>query len=1071
MSDLSILLLDTEPQTHNRYLVLAIADALRRHPVVGRVHVGGHGDALVTFVEQGLDTLIAFGGARAHAPLVGRLAGLARTSVLWTTEDPYEREANVRGSAAFDLVFTNDRATVPAYGGRAHHLALGASSHFHDLAVIEDDARYRYDLLFIGTAWPNRVATLNALSAKLPRDVKFKLALPWNEHIGPPELEDEALVTDWRCGNRDFALLANRSRVVLTLPRIFSSARADQATGSTPPPRLFETALAGGYQVVVSPEPETAAYYAPGAEIALCGDEAGAVEAILTALTEPEARIARARAAQARTRAEHLYDHRVATILDAVSDHRQAQARRPHRAKTAIRTVLMLTHNRMGHRPFGGVEVYQELLTELGEPYRVLFLFPVFGDGRWSLRLEGPGIAESFACGAVTPPLSTDPFVEGLVQRLLFEHQVDLVHIHHLMHVPLSLPLIARACGIPTVYHLHDHFLICERWLLLDHNGRFCDVVNRGADQCDACLVSGNNYPPGSKARRDGMMTLVTDAIDAFVTSTPETARYLRRYFPGIPAERIVAIPMVAPTAAPADARSVARRKRDADRLTVAILGNLAAHKGGQQAINLIRSCEAYPIHFKVIGRIDDPYRDAVAGFGSDQVSVTGAYEPHAIGGLLAGCDVSLHLSTWPETFVIALTEAWQAGLVPIVADIGALAERVEDGIDGFKVPPDDAGAVRTRLIGLHYDRARLGRMQALIGRKSFPDVDSHLASVRALYERLIEARPLRHGRVPSHLRHGFDLRLETLGLRTNAASWTSTAIQWDEAAHAPAAPSAAPSAATAGARARPVPELPDAVRRLTLRPIRRSECGCRLDVLRTDERLNRSLDLTSVVARASVFLRGWLHVSGPPPKAIYLRLTGRSGTSWVALQSDPRPDVATWYGEPAAATSGYCGHIDISGLEFGRHALAIAQVAGGQLRVLDDIASIFIAPDTGDPARFIPEPRRVINGPPQSVSLRHSLSECADAITVVSGQLWAAEVEFSPVSPRLPKEIFAVIRTADGQAWRAPVLKVDARTVRITAPFPDVDPSVCTVSLAEPHSKSLRTLATLFRTHVTAAS
>ena len=1063
MSDLSILLLDTEPQTHNRYLVLAIADALRRHPAVGRVQVGGHGDALVTFVEQGLDTLIAFGGARAHAPLVGRLAGLARTSVLWTTEDPYEREANVRGSAAFDLVFTNDRATVAAYGGRANHLALGASSLFHDLAVIEDDARYRYDLLFIGTAWPNRVTTLNALSAKLPRDVKFKLALPWNEHIGPPELEDEALVTDWRCGNRDFALLANRSRVVLTLPRIFSSARADQATGSTPPPRLFETALAGGYQVVVSPEPETAAYYAPGAEIALCGDEAASVDAILAALTDPETRIARARAAQARTRAEHLYDHRVATILDAVIDHRQSQTRRPHRAATETRTVLMLTHNRLGHRHGGGVEVYQELLTELGEPYRILFLFPVFGDGRWALRLEGPGIAESFACGAVTPPLSTDPFVEGLFQRLLFEHQVDLVHIHHLMHVPLSLPLIARACGIPTVYHLHDHFLICERWLLLDHTGRFCDVVNRGADQCDACLISGNNYPPGSKARRDGMMTLVTDAIDAFVTSTPETARYLRRYYPAIPAERIVAIPMVAPSPAAAEVRSVARRKRDADRLTVAILGNLAAHKGGQQAINLIRSCQAYPIHFKVIGRIDDPYRDAVAGFGPDQVSVTGAYEQHAIGGLLAGCDVSLHLSTWPETFVIALTEAWQAGLVPIVADIGALAERVEDGIDGFKVPPDDAGAVRARLIGLHYDRARLGRMQALIGRKSFPDVGSHLVSVRTLYERLIEARPVRHGRVPSHLRHGFDLRLETLGVRTNAASWTSAAIQWDEAARPPAAP----STATAGARARPLPDLPDEVRRLTSRPIRCSECGWSLDVLRTDERLNRSLDLSSVVARASVFLRGWLHVSGPAPTAIYLRLTGRSGTSWVALQSDLRPDVAKWYGEPAAATSGFTGQIDVAGMTFGRYALAIVQVADGCLRTLDDVASIFIAPDTEPPARFVPEPRQLVGGPPHSLTLHHSLPDTDETPQVSPGQLWAAEVAFPGTAPKLGKDTLAVFRAANGQTWRAPVLQIDERTVRITAAVPHIDPGAYTVSLAEPHNRTLRSLATLFRAQV----
>ncbi|MGE8126354.1 glycosyltransferase family protein [Methylobacterium sp. NPDC080182] len=1063
MSDLSILLLDTEPQTHNRYLVLAIADALRRHPAVGRVHVGGHGDALATFVEQGLDTLIAFGGARAHAPLVGRLAGLARTGVLWTTEDPYEREANVRGSGVFDLVFTNDLATVPAYGGRAHHLALGASSLFHDLPVLEDDARYRYDLLFIGTAWPNRVATLNALSAKLPRDVKFKLALPWNAHIGPPELEDEALVTDWRCGNRDFALLANRSRVVLTLPRIFSAARADQATGSTPPPRLFETALAGGYQVVVSPEPETAAYYTPGAEIALCDDEAGAVEAILTALTEPEARIARARAAQARTRAEHLYDHRVATILDAVIDRRRTQTRRPPLEPSAPRTVLMLTHNRMGHRPGGGVEVYQELLTELGEPYRVLFLFSVFGDGRWSLRLEGPGIAESFACGPVTPPLSTDPFVEGIFQRLLFEHQVDLVHIHHLMHVPLSLPLIARACGIPTVYHLHDHFLICERWLLLDHTGRFCDVVNRGADQCDACLVSGNQYPPGSKARRDGMMTLVTDAIDAFVTSTPATAGYLRRYFPGIPADRIVEIPMVAPNTAPAGARPVSRRRRDGDRLTVAILGNLAAHKGGQQAINLIRSCEAYPIHFKVIGRIDDPYREAVTGFGPDQVTVTGAYEQHAIGGLLAGCDVSLHLSTWPETFVIALTEAWQAGLVPIVADIGALAERVEDGVDGFKVPPDDAGAVRARLIALHYDRARLARMQASIGRKSFPDTDGHLGSVRALYERLIEARPLRHGRVPSHLRHGFDLRLETLGYRTNAASWTSAAIAWDEAARAPEAS----PAVMAAARARPVPELPDAFRRLTLRPVRRSECGWSLDVLRTDERLNRSLDLSSVVARASVFLRGWLHVSGPAPKAIYLRLTGRTGTSWVALQSDLRPDVAKWYGEPAAATSGFTGQIDVAGMSFGRYALAIVQIADGSLRILEDVASIFIAPDTEPPARFVPEPRHLVSGPPHVPDLHHSLPDAGDALRVSPGQLWAAEVAFPGTAPRLGKDTLAVFRGTNGQTWRAPVLKIDERTVRITASVPNIDPGAYTVSLAEPHNRTLRTLATLFRTQV----
>jgi glycosyltransferase involved in cell wall biosynthesis len=1065
MSDLSILLLDTEPQTQNRYLVLAIADALRRHPAVRRVHVAGHADALTAFAEHGLDTLIAFGGARLHAPLVGRLASLARTSVLWTTEDPYERAANVRGAAGFDLVFTNDRASLPAYGGRAHHLPLAASLLFHDLAVIDEDARYRYDLLFIGTAWPNRVATLNDLAARLPRDLKFKLALPWNAHIGPPDLDDVALVTDWRCGNRDFALLANRSRVVLTLPRSFSSARADQATGSTPPPRLFETALAGGFQVVVSPEPETADYYVPDREIALCTDEAAAIDAIMAALTAPEDRIARARAAQDRTRAEHLYDNRVAIIVDAVRAHRETATRGPAPAITSS-TILMLTHNRMGHRPGGGIEIYQEALTDLGDAYRVLFLFPVFSEGRWSLRLEGPGTAETYPCGAVGPPLSTDPYVEGLFQRILFEQQVDLVHIHHLMHVPLSLPLIARACGVPVVYHLHDHYLICERWLLLDHAGQFCDVVNRGSHQCDACLVAGNNYPPGSKARRDGFVALVTEAIDAFVTSTPGTAQALRRFFPEIPADRVTEIEMVAPCPAIANPAPAPQRKRLADRLTVAILGNFAAHKGGWQAVNLIRSCEAYPIHFKVIGRVDHSYRDLMETFQPDQVSVTGSYEQHAIGTLLAGCDVALHLSTWPETYVIALTEAWQAGLIPIVTDLGALAERVEDGVDGFKVPPNDPGAVRARLIELHYDRARLARMRAAVGRKSFPSVEDHRTAIRALYARLIAARSPASGRQRHRPRAGFDLRLENLGLRTNAPSWTSAAIQWDETASSPKAPAPAPASALVV----PARDLPDEHRRLSLRPVARSACGWNLDVMRTDDRLNRNMEFASV-ARASIFLRGWLHVSGPAPSATYLRLTGSAGTSWALLQSDLRPDVAKWHGESAAATSGYNGQIDVSGMAFGRYALAIAQVAGGQLRVLDDIASVFIAPDTGDPVRFVPEPRAFIDGPPQSFTLRHSLQDGADAPTVSPGQLWAAEVEFSGASPRLPKETLAVLRTSAGQAWRAPVLRIDERTVRITASVPDIDPSTCTVSLAEPHSRNLRTLATLFRTQVTAAS
>lgn len=43
---------------------------------------------------------------------------------------------------------------------------------------------------------------------------------------------------------------------------------------------------------------------------------------------------------------------------------------------------------------------------------------------------------------------------------------------------------------------------------------------------------------------------------------------------------------------------------------------------------------------------------------------------------------------------MIALSEAWSAGLIPIVTDLGAQSERVTDGVDGFKVPPHDPASI-----------------------------------------------------------------------------------------------------------------------------------------------------------------------------------------------------------------------------------------------------------------------------------------------------------------------------------------------------------------------------------------
>lgn len=981
----SVLLLDTEPRTQNHYLVIAIADALRRHPAVSDVVLAGHADAIRTLRDRSVDVFIAFGGARVHAPLLSRLASLARYSVLWSTEDPYELDANLRFSTSFDIVFSNDGASVAAYNGRARHLPLAASPLFQDFPVWENEQDYLYDLLFIGTAWPNRVASLNAIAVALPNTAKLKLALPWNEYIGPPALWDPSQITDWRCGNRDFARLANRSRIVLTLPRAFSASNVDTASGSTPPPRLFEAALAGGFQVVVAPDPEVHAYYDATSEICVCPDDATAVAAIVEHLRSPEIRIEKAKAARARTVRDHLYDQRVDRIIEAVETvvRPAVPSQAPHH-----KTVLVVTHNRRGYRSGGGIEVYQEQATLIGGTYRFLFLFPVLRNDGWDIRLQGEGLDRIFSCGPLPLPQATNPAVEKIFEEILYKYDVDLVHFHHLLHLPLSLPILAKACGVPVVYHLHDHYLICERWLLLDQAGRFCDVVHRGSDQCDACLVDTENYPVGAKARRDGMMARVVAAIDAFVTSTSGTGAYLRLFYPEIDPSRIVEIEMLSPTS-PAPQAAIDRAMSPARRkLVVAIVGSFSAHKGGDAIIDVIRLCEGYDIGFEIFGHLSDHHRGRLAGFKAGIVTLHGAYDQHTIVSMLGGCDVSLHLSIWPETYVLALTEAWLAGLVPIVSDLGALGERVTDGVDGFVVRPHHPGGVMARLLELYFDPDRLTEMRSTIGLKIFASADDHLRQMRDLYRDLIAAAPCPHDRVPDRAQGPFELTLATVGIRLNADSWVSPAIAWDSG---PAAQAATVISAHADVMLTAEMDQDHQDYQEVLAPLTDRETSWSLDEFRVDDTVI-GFRTGCEVAIHHVSVRGWFcHAVWRRPTQTYLRLVGPEGIRYAKLHVHERPDLVSDLGDQAAARAGFIGRFQVHDLTPGVQRIDIVQVASGRLLIAQGCLQFFAAPTRGDGTKAI---WSRIDVPDLEHEREHPIGPLRHNLPVVDGYVMARSMD-----------------------------------------------------------------------------
>jgi glycosyltransferase involved in cell wall biosynthesis/spore maturation protein CgeB len=770
-----VILLDTKRSNPNHYICLSIEEALRAHSLVDFVHRASMGDALAVAREQGCNLFLAFDGEELHPGLCDRLRAVCGLAVLWITEDPYELPVNLKSAPLFDVIFTNDTASVAAYRGRAHHLPLAGSPRLQHHPVATD-ADCLYDLFFAGTAWPNRVELLRELSHALA-EVKVKFALSTNPHLPPVELDLPPSAFSWRTPNSEFARLANRSRAVLTLHRDFSTSPGAPTTAATPGPRLFEVALAGGFQLVDGSLPEVARYFVPGEEIAVFHGTADCVEKLRHYLTHPEERVRMARAAQERALREHTYSNRVATILELAEQGRPVVAARTLTPAAARPRVLMVTHNTIGGRPWGGVEVYQEWIRQsLADRFEVWTYAPVtpeegceFSNACVLLDDQLRQVERPTFGTLLGTDLLTCPEREAAFSRVLQRHGFALVHFQHVLHHPPSLPLIAKALGMPTVWSLHDYYGLCHRFNLLGVDGRYCGVERQTEAGCDLCLSQTMGAQRGSQATRRAFYRRALASATVLHANTEGVRQRHESVYGGLRQHNgweIMGVP-IAPSGKNA---SAVTHMPATGRLQVAIPGNFVPHKGAELLVNVFRQLRDEPIDFLIFGRIEKDWAERLQKAGNPNVTVYGAYDPTQAEELLQRAQVSLHVSNWPETYCLTLSEALRAGLVPVVTDIGALGERVRHGVNGLKFPPDEPGRLVEILTELAEAPGEVERLRRGASGSDFVDHETHHAWLAGMYERLVQFAPP----VPPAEGEVYPVHLADCGVILNQPVWFS---------------------------------------------------------------------------------------------------------------------------------------------------------------------------------------------------------------------------------------------------------------------------------------------------------
>ena len=302
-----------------------------------------------------------------------------------------------------------------------------------------------------------------------------------------------------------------------------------------------------------------------------------------------------------------------------------------------------------------------------------------------------------------------DPAFPREFKAVLADIQPAILHFHHyaVFGVETFLHIRAALPDAKIILTLHEFQAICNHYGQMVTSGRH--------DRCDAASLRDCHrcFPAISRADfflRQIYQRRFLDLVDRFIAPS----RFLaERYIAwGLDPARVSVIENItAPASLPAAPAS------PGPRLRIGFFGQISGLKGIDvlfDAAALLHAAGNDAVQFDIHG--DDSsqpeaFRATFAarlGSAGRNVRFHGAYDNRRVDRLMQGIDAVLVPSIWWENSPVVIQEARRNRRPVICSDIGGMAEKVRDGIDGLHFPVGDAAALADLLAGLAADRTAL---------------------------------------------------------------------------------------------------------------------------------------------------------------------------------------------------------------------------------------------------------------------------------------------------------------------------------------------------------------------------
>lgn len=324
----------------------------------------------------------------------------------------------------------------------------------------------------------------------------------------------------------------------------------------------------------------------------------------------------------------------------------------------------------------------------------------------------------------------------------LASERFDIVHLHDHTHFSIALLEALEHAAIPAVYTLHDYQFLCPVSTLFREHER---------TPCEACR--GGHYSNAVRYRcsHRRIWNSLLSAVDAwlhvqagvqtrlgcFIAPSDAVLQIFRHF--GWRQSRFTHLPHFI-SIRPSDTCHDYQLMEKPRVLCVARLWN---HKGVHVLVQAAAYLKASSLEIVIVG--DGPryaeLQQQVARLGLGNIRFLGSVDADAIRKCYATATCVIIPSIWPEVFGLVALEAFAACRPVIASRVGGLTELIDDGVDGWLVPPGDAEALAARLDWMLSHPAEAAEMGRAGYRKATTTYtpERHYRGLCTIYNQVIE--------------------------------------------------------------------------------------------------------------------------------------------------------------------------------------------------------------------------------------------------------------------------------------------------------------------------------------------